>query len=166
MKLVLVCGFVLTVTAAASAQTKFSGTQQCAKPEPEYAVQVGDRPDHIMSLSKSKCTWTKGEIAGVQIKDEDDTVVSDISGNSARDRGYGVAVLANGDKGFVRFEGTTTVKDKAPVTGQGTWSFTGGTGKLKGLKGKGTYKGKWNPDGTATFEIEGEYQLATANSSN
>lgn len=162
MKFVLVCGFVLTVAVAASAQTKFSGTQQCAKPEPEYTVPVGDRPDHIMALSKDKCTWTKGEIAGVQIKEEDDTIVSDVSGSAGRDRGYGVAVLADGDKAFVRFEGTTTLKDKAPVTGQGTWSFTGGTGKLKGLKGKGAFKGKWNPDGTSTFEIEGEYQLATA----
>ena len=75
-----------------------------------------------------------------------------------------MATLADGDKAFVQFQGTTTLKDKAPITGQGTWSFTGGTGKLKGLKGKGTYKGKWNPDGTSTFEIEGEYQLTTATS--
>ena len=165
MKSVLVCGFVLTVAAAASAQTKFSGAMQCAKPDPEYMVPVGDRPNHIMSLSKDKCTWTQGEIAGIQIKDEDDTIVSDISGNAARERGYGVTVLANGDKGFLRFEGTTTLKDKAPVSTQGTWSFTGGTGKLKGIRGKGTYKGKWNPDGTSTFDIDGEYQLPTATSS-
>ncbi len=163
-KFVLVCGLVLTIATAASAQTKFSGTQQCAKPDPEYTVPVGDRPDHMMSLVKDKCTWTGGEIGGVQLKDEDDTIVSDISGSRARERGYGVATFANGEKAFVQFQGTTTLKDKAPVTGQGTWSFTGGTGKLKGLKGKGTYKGKYNPDGTATFEIEGEYQLTTATS--
>lgn len=163
-KFVLACGLVLAIATAAPAQTKFSGTQQCAKPDPEYTVPVGDRPDHMISLAKDKCTWTSGEIGGFQLKDEDDTIVSDISGSRARDRGNGVANLANGDKAFVQFQGTTTLKDKAPVTGQGTWSFTGGTGKLKGLKGKGTYKGKWNPDGTSTFEIEGEYQLTTATS--
>ncbi len=162
MKSVLACGFVLALASAASAQTKFSGAQQCAKPDPEYTVPVGDRPDHVMSLSKGRCTWTKGEIAGVQLKDEDDTLVSDISGNTARERGYGVFTRADGDKGFVRFEGTATLKDKMPVSDQGTWSFTGGIGKVKGIKGKGTYKGKWNPDGTSTFDIEGEYQLATA----
>ena len=41
----------------------------------------------------------------------------------------------------------------------GTWSFTGGTGKLKGIKGKGTYKGTGAPDGTVTYEVEGEYEL-------
>jgi hypothetical protein len=115
-----------------------------------------------MSLIKDKCTWTGAEIGGVQLKDEDDTIVSDIVGSRTRDRGYGVATLESGDKAFVHFQGANTIKDKVPVTGQGTWSFTGGTGKLRGLKGKGTYKGKWNPDGTSTFEIEGEYQLATA----
>jgi hypothetical protein len=164
MKIVLVCCLVLTVATAASAQTKFSGTQQCAKPNPEYTVPVGDKPGHMMSLVKDKCTWTAGEIGGVQLKDEDDTIVSDISGSRSRERGTGVTMLADGDKAFVQFQGTTTVKDKAPVSGQGTWSFAGGTGKLKNLKGKGTYKGKWNPDGTAMFEIEGEYQLTTTTS--
>jgi hypothetical protein len=155
--------FLFAVATTSSAQ-KLSATQECPKPDPEYAVPVGDRPDHVMGLVKEKCTWKKGEIGGVELKDEEDTIVSDMSGNHARDRGYGVATLASGDKAFVQFQGTTTIKDKAPVAGEGTWSFTGGTGKLKGLKGKGTYKGKWNPDGTSTFDIEGEYQLAAATS--
>ena len=163
-KFVLVCGLLLTLSAAVSAQSKFSGGQQCEKPDPVYTVPVGDRPDHMMSLIKDKCTWTSGEIGGVQLKDEDDTIVSDTSGTRARDRGQGVATLASGDKAFVQFQGTGTIKDKMPVSGQGTWSFTGGTGKLKGLKGKGTYKGKWNPDGTSTFEIEGEYEVAPSTS--
>jgi hypothetical protein len=162
MKLALAFGLVLTMATATSAQTKISWTQQCAKPDPVYTVPVGDRPDHVMSLIKDKCTWTGAEIDGVALKDEEDTIVSDTSGSRARDRGLGVGTLANGDKAFVQFQGTGTIKDKAPVTGQGTWSFTGGTGKLKTLKGKGTYKGKWNPDGTSTFEIEGEYQLTPA----
>ena len=164
MNFVLVFGLVLTIATAAPAQSKFSGTQQCAKPDPVYTVPVGDRPDHMISLIKDKCTWTAGDIGGVQLKDEDDTIVSDSSGSRARDRGNGVATLANGEKAFVQFQGTTTLKDKAPVTGEGTWSFTGGTGKQKGIKGKGTFKGKWNADGTSTFEIEGEYQLTEATS--
>jgi hypothetical protein len=165
MKCVLVFGVVLTMATAASAQSKLSGTQQCAKPDPVYTVPVGDRPDHTMSLIKDKCTWTSGEIGGVKLKDEEDTIVSDSSGSRARDRGIGVGTLVDGDKAFVQFQGTGALKDNMPVSGQGTWSFTGGTGKLKTLKGKGTYKGKWNPDGTSTFEIEGEYQLTAATTS-
>jgi hypothetical protein len=164
IKSILMCGVLLALAGAAAAQTKFSGGQQCAKPNPEYTVPVGDRPDHVMSLSKDKCTWTSGEMAGVQLKEEDDTVVSDISSKVARDTGFGVGVMANGDKYFGHFEGTTAMKDKAPVGTAGTFTFTGGTGKLKGVKGKCTYKGTWNPDGTGTFQIEGEYTLPAAKS--
>jgi len=125
MNFALVFGLVLTIAAAAPAQSKFSGTQQCAKPDPVYTVPVGDRPDHMISLIKDKCRWTNGEIGGIQLKDEDDTIVSDSSGSRARDRGNGVATLANGEKAFVLFQGTTTLKDKAPVTGEGHMEFHG-----------------------------------------
>ncbi len=36
---------------------------------------------------------------------------------------------------------------------------TGATGKLKGIKGKGTYKGKADDKGIMVYEIEGEYEL-------
>jgi hypothetical protein len=164
IKSILMGSVLLALAGAAAAQTKFSGAQQCAKPDPEYTVPVGDRPDHVMSLVKEKCTWTQGEMAGVQLKEEDDTIVSDVSGSAALDKGFGVGVMASGDKYFLHFEGTTTMKDKAPVSTAGTYTFTGGTGKLKGLKGKGTFKGTWNPDGTSKFQIEGEYALHAAKS--
>ena len=70
--------------------------------------------------------------------------------------------MDNGDKFFVSFHGGSALKDGKPGPQQGTWSFTGGTGKLKGLKGKGTYKGTINDDGTATVDVEGEYELPSA----
>jgi hypothetical protein len=51
------------------------------------------------------------------------------------------------------------VKDGKPGDGSGTWMYTGGTGKLKGLKGKGTYTIKFESDGSATAQVEGEYTL-------
>jgi hypothetical protein len=161
---VLVCGLVLGVITTAHAQTKFSGKAQCAKPDPNYITPVGDRADHVMSLSKTICTWTQGEVAGILVKGEEDTGVWDISGNTARNHGYSVATLANGDKSFVRFEGTATFKDSAPVRDHGTWNFMGGTGKLKGVKGKGTYQVTFNADGTSMLDVEGEYQLPTSTS--
>jgi hypothetical protein len=79
----------------------------------------------------------------------------------ARGPADGVAVLANGDELFVRFKGITMFKDTLPQTGQGKWKFTGGTGKLKGIKGDGIYTGQFNPDGTSSFEIKGNYQLSS-----
>ena len=89
MKSILVCGFVLMTATAAPAQTKFSGSQTCAKPEPNYTLSVGDSADHVVSLTKDKCTWTRGEIAGVKLKEDTDTIVSeDISATAALDRGW------------------------------------------------------------------------------
>jgi len=81
------------------------------------------------------------------------------TGTLTSGRGVEWGTMANGDKYFVRYEGTATAKEGAPPTISGTWSFTGGTGKLKGLTGKGTYKGKGNPDGSATLEVQGDHKL-------
>ena len=45
------------------------------------------------------------------------------------------------------------------MTGSGTWSYTGGTGKLKGLTGKGTYKSTGNAE-AAEDQVEWEYSIA------
>ena len=38
-------------------------------------------------------------------------------------------------------------------------NFKGGTGKLKGLTGKGTCKGTFNADGTSSWDIQGDYKI-------
>jgi len=151
----------LLATSAAQAQHKLAGKVQCAKPDPNYTAPVGDQANHVMSLGIQQCTWSQGDIAGDRLKDEVDTFTSDISGNTSRDRGYGVGSVAGGDKYFVRFEGATTLKDNAPVGARCTWTFAGGTGKLKGLTGKGTCKGTFNADGTSSWDIQGGYVVQT-----
>ena len=150
----------VALAAAAGAQTKTSGTVQCGKQDPQHAIEVGDKPGHMMGLGKSTCTWSTGmEIAGAKTKDGYSVAFSDSTGNKSSGHGIHVSTMDNGDKIYVKFQGSSTLKDGALQTDSGTWSYTGGTGKLKGIKGKGTYKGKGNADGGATYEIEGDYQL-------
>jgi hypothetical protein len=156
----MVCAFIVAMAASAGAQSKFSGKCNQSKPDPNYTVQVGDKADHSIVLAKVKCTWTSGDLGGVALKEEDDVVTSDISGKKSRDHGYGTGTLASGDKYFVRFGGTTTYEKNAPVSGTCTWNFSGGTGKLKGLTGKGTCTGKYDATGAAVFDVQGEYQVA------
>jgi len=158
-KAALVFLVVLALTASAAAQNKFSGAGQCGKADKEYKIEVGDRPGHAFTIVQVKCAWTKGEIAGIQVKEMVGTGSDEISGNTARGRGASFLNMANGEKVYFRNEGTTTLKDGAPQTEEGKWTFAGGDGKFKGLKGKGTYKGKYAADGTFTFEVEGEYEL-------
>src|SRR5215469_9264243 len=154
------CIAVLALATLLSAQTKISGTVQCGKSDEQHMLAVGDHPGHSLMISKGKCTWTKPmEIAGTQTKEDVGTNVDDVHGNKSQGHGYAVGTLANGDKMYVHIQGSSTLKDGAVETAEGTWSFTGGTGKLKGVKGKGSYKGKGAPDGSATYEVEGEYEL-------
>jgi hypothetical protein len=150
----------LALAASVAAQTKISGTLQCPQPDPAYAIPVGDRPDHAFGIAKIKCTWLKPiEIAGVQAKDHEVTAFREVTGNRARNRSAAVSTLANGDRVFANAQGSGNMREGLPQTLEGTWTYTGGTGKFKGIKGKGTLKGKAAPDGMFQVQLEGEYQL-------
>jgi hypothetical protein len=60
---------------------------------------------------------------------------------------------------YVRTQSSATMKDGAVESTEGTWSFSGGTGKLMGVKGNGSFKGKGVTDGSATYDVAGEYEL-------
>lgn len=162
MKIALVFAGLALAAASASAQTKISGTIQCGKPDTQNAIPVNDREGHALVVMKAKCTWTKPmEVAGVKTKTGEDTVSADSSGAKSRDSGYHISTMENGDQFVVRFSGSTTSAKNGVVTAQsGTWSFVSGTGKMKGVTGKGTYKGKGADDGTVTTDVEGEYQIS------
>jgi hypothetical protein len=151
---------VLSGTTVVLAQTKFSGTLQCSKAGviEEHVIEVGDRPNHSLTISKVKCTFAKPiEIAGMESKEIISAGFVDISGKKISARDYWTITLANGDKAYI-YEQVSGVVMKGSEE-EGPWNFTGGTGKLKGIKGKGTYKGKQEPDGSSNYEIEGEYEL-------
>ena len=151
----------LALASSSAAQTKTSGTLSCTKPDPAYMLEVGDRAGHTLGLLKAACTWTTPmQIEGVATKDGADLISTDGTGTRAHTTGYFVGTMANGDKIFVRFSGSDTMtKDGKPDTSVGTWSYKGGTGKLKGIAGKGTYKGKPDASGNMVNEIDGEYTL-------
>lgn len=151
---------VCLCAATASAQTKITGTAECAQPDPQHVVPAGDRANHSLGVDQVKCTYTKPlEIEGDKSKEGVSTETLDISGNSSRARGVHIITMETGDKCFLSYQGTTTTKDGALVAGKGSWAFTGGTGKMKGIKGKGTYN--CTPaGGGVSCAVEGEYTIA------
>ncbi len=151
---------VFSVATVAMGQTKISGTCQCAKPDPQHVIEVGDRPNHSFLIEQFKCTWTKPmEIEGVQNKEGMGTDFHEISGNSSRFHGVYMDTMANGDKAQYRYEGTATLKDGVPQSAEDKWRSLRGNGKLKGIKSHGTCKGTANADGSMTWECAGEYEL-------
>jgi hypothetical protein len=147
---------VFSLIALAPAQTKISGSAQCGKPDVQQQVDVPDHPGHALSISQMKCSWTKPmELAGIKDKDGIDSGVADVHASSGTSHGYYVDNMENGDKAYVHWQGS----DSKEGNSQGKWTYTGGTGKLKGIKGGGTYKGKRAEDGSVSFDVEGDYTL-------
>src|SRR6266478_6253433 len=137
------------------AQTKISGTVQCGKSDEQHALEVGDHPGHSLMISKGRCTWTKPmDIAGTQTKEDLGTNFDEVHGNKSQGHGYVGGTMANGDKMYVRIQGSSTLKDSVVDSAEGAWSFTGGTGKLKGVKGKGTYKGNGAPQSRSDLFLQ------------
>jgi hypothetical protein len=146
-------------SAALSAQTKISGVLTCGKADPVHSIEVGDANNSVMNLVKVSCTWSKPfEMAGVAVKDGYSVAASEVHAGNTKEHGIHVGTMANGDKYYVHFQATGTVKPDHSGTASGTWSFEGGTGKLKGLTGKGTYKTTAAADGTGSSDVEGEFK--------
>lgn len=128
----------------AGAQTKQLGVGTCS-PNALFLqmVDVGDRDGHLIRVSKRACTWsTPLEMAGLKSKDSTVVLIVDLVGRDSHGRGYVVITMENGDNAYVSFTGTGVQAAQAGESdmGKGTWNYTGGTGQLSGLKGKGTYK--------------------------
>jgi len=70
--------------------------------------------------------------------------------------------MDKGDKFFVSSHDTAPAEDGKPGPGKGTWAFTGGTGKLKGITSSGTYTTTVNEDGSGGADVESEYSIPAA----
>jgi len=160
-RIMTVAGLAFLLVPAAGAQRKISGTENCHQPEIVSATNAGDMEGHILAVQKNTCTWTTGmEMEGAKAKDGSGVEFVEIWPTRASSDGTYVGNMDNGDKFFVSYHGSVTLKDGAP-TGpvHGTWSYTGGTGKLKGITGKGTFTATPNPDGSSEIDVEGDYTI-------
>lgn len=164
MRLRLVCmaGLVVLFASAVGAQTKVSGQHKCDKaPEVVGTAEAGDKPGHTLSVVKNTCQWTKPlEMEGGKSTDGTSVSFSEMTATHVSSNGTYVGNMDSGDKYFVSFRDSGPAKDGKPGVTKGTWSYTGGTGKLKGIMGKGTYTVTPNADGGAVVDVEGEYTIA------
>ena len=74
---------VLSMAAVTGAQNKVAGTAECATPDPQHMIDIGDQPGHAFSISQFKWTWTKPlEYNGIKNKEGTGTEFDEISGQS------------------------------------------------------------------------------------
>jgi hypothetical protein len=137
----------------------FTATCECGKADPQHLLPAGDRPNHSLGVEAAKCSWSKPlEIGSDKTKESMATDILEISGNQIHFHGVHELTMQSGDKVALPYQGRGSSKDNNASQIQGTFTFAHGTGKLKGMKGKGTFSCKSAGEGEHC-DVEGDYEL-------
>jgi len=102
-------------------------------------LTLSDQPNHQLQISE-----VQGNQKSADPKWNNSRLTywstTDLMAGSGTQSGYYVNEHADGDRDFGTFEGNVTING-VEVTLEGTFQFTGGTGKLQGIRGQGNFKG-------------------------
>lgn len=149
---------VACLGSGAAVADKFSATCDCGKSDPSHVLPAGDRPGHKFGVEAAKCTWPKPiDIAGDKTRDSVATHMIEISGEKIHFHGVNEVTMQGGDKVALPYTGSG-ISTEHEAHSRGTFTFAEGTGKLRGIKGKGTFSCKSAGEGV-TCNVEGEYEL-------
>ena len=151
----------LSLSFPVAAAEKVAGINKDFQSLSETSANVPGQPGH--TLKQIALVWKSvssnpdfGE-AWTSAVAQQDTI-----GTDSTERGYATNHLQNGDVNYVGWEGTvkTTMKDGGDfdTVSKGKFTWLGGTGKFKTIKGSGTYTCKFTPKGGGC-DWEGEPEM-------
>jgi len=104
------------------------------------AVDVGDVPGHVVGAIQGAGLgfFDSGEMATHSI-----TILHDFTQGSGPHSGYLRYVFEDGSTLSLSFHGkSTTAPGQTTTAIEGSFSFTGGTGRFSGVTGNGQYQGR------------------------
>jgi len=130
----------------------------------QHIIDVGDMPGHQIRIAEVRRTFPPDnplEFDGVRVVEQYNRFISDFVNWSGHHWGYFVATMENGDKIYGKGDGTnhSAVLPDGSIKGtySGVFTYTGGTGRFRGMRGIGKYTGVYYPAtgvNEATWEIE------------
>jgi hypothetical protein len=103
-------------------------------------MQVGDVPSHIVGIfdaSGLEFNMDTGEVCNYAVK-----VFVDLTNGTGPHQSYTVTTCTDKSTTSGLAKGVTTAQPDGTSTFEGTFTFTGGTGRFSGIKGGGSYTGK------------------------
>ena len=127
----------------------------------QTAIALSDQSNHDLGLA---------EISGIQTSSDENFNnasmtywgITDLVDGRGTQRGYFANVHGHEvDRDWGTFEGKVATKNNE-VTVEGTFQFTGGSGKFKGITGNGTFHTKMTSPRTLEGSWQGVYTLGTA----
>lgn len=126
----------------------------------QQGITVGDHEGHVMMVARVR--------GGQQSPDplwNDATIVYsavlDLVAGSGDQRGYFVNTHADGDRDWGTFAGAVTTVG-SELHCNGTWEYTGGSGRYEGIRGHGTFNMRLTSPETVETTWDGAYELAIA----
>lgn len=133
----------------------------------QHAIDVGDVPGHKVRILELQYIYNEKSqfvVSGVKVKESWSRGYSDYTNGKGRSWGYQVWLLADGNKVFVDYSGTTLAEPTATGSIKGSYHgvsrFTGGTGKFSRIRGTMTEMNDFDNDpktGYNRAESKGEY---------
>jgi len=154
--------------ALAQEKCKRSGTNlaQDSKYTQQHVIDVGDVPGHqvrILELHRTPSN-AQANCEGLKVMEAWSRGYSDYTNLNGRAWGYDVTTLENGDKIFGQWSGTTQTVFNPDGTKRtrytGVTTFTGGTGKYRGIRGMSRVTSDFDPKtGFNQTQWEDEYWL-------
>ena len=138
--------------------TPMSGRLVCDPASQEHALPVEGRPHHSYVVNQVKCTWTKPwTVRGLASVTGVGTGVVEDHGGMSLSSGTYVDTMENGDVAYYDYSFKTKIEDgKSAISGH-KWELIGGTGAMKGVKGKGSCEVSVQDNGKVIYECRGKY---------
>ena len=103
-------------------------------------VEVGDVPGHVVGVVEFKGLTF---FAGGEVATHTNPATFDLTNGSGPHQGYVVHYFDDGSTSIERYQGEAELSADGKRTAvAGSFQCVGGTGRFKGLKGEGTYKGE------------------------
>ena len=148
-----VFGIAMIDYAVAGEKVTLHGTSVTTK---SHQMEVGDEEGHVIILSESKQVYFNEKTGEKLTRVGQNIIDINMKTGQGNLKGYGVMTSPNGDKRFTISEGKPVGKGHW----KGTYKYTGGTGKLEGIKGGGTFDSFSLAPGISYIETEGEMEIS------
>ena len=122
----------------------------------QKTAKIDDRADHVASISEQDGAIHNAD--GKSFLDKARYQVVSMFDAGVFGGGYKTFTEADGSKVFAKY----TVTEFKPPEVNGTFEFTGGTGKYQGITGNGKFHYVRVSDKAAWDELVGDYKIPTA----
>jgi hypothetical protein len=136
---------------------EFSGTCS-SKLQSQTIASVPGGSDHQMGLAvmlgqhkTSEQKWNGAKMTYVG--------TTDVVNGAGEQRGHFHNAHTNGDSSFGTFDAKVSSGQDAAMIVEGEWRFTGGTGSLANLKGRGHFKAQMTSPTDSEMTWSGSYEI-------